>query len=93
MNFVYTHKNDQIFPVPAAIDCLNSYIETKIPIELEGVAIGRWLGYEGGARMNEISILTKRPQRYLPCSRCLRTRKQAFIRYWILNFQASVSKE
>lgn len=47
-----------------------SHVGVLIPsmIMLEGEAFGRWLGYEGGAQMNEISALITRDPTGLPSS-------------------------
>ena len=39
----------------------NSYVEILMPnvMVLVGVAFGRWVGYKGGALMNDISTLIK----------------------------------
>lgn len=71
MNFVYSQKWPNI-PCPSCYRLFEFIYWNQIPIELEGVAVGRWLGYEGGARMNEINILTKEtpeipPLLSLPC--------------------------
>lgn len=78
MNFVYSQIWPNI-PCPSCYRLFEFIYWNQIPTELEGVGFERWLGYEGEALMNGISVLTNETPETLLSFHHMRTQQENIV--------------